>query len=69
MRNILAELRGLFRREVESREMDEELRDYLDRAAEARARTGMQPREARRSVRLEMGSVESLKDEISPFSA
>jgi predicted permease len=65
MRNILAELRGLFRREAESREMDEELRDYLDRAAEARVRTGIEPREARRSVRLEMGSVESLKDEIS----
>ena len=65
MRNILADLRGLFRREAESREMDEELRDYLDRAAEARVRTGIEPREARRSVRLEMGSVESLKDEIS----
>src|SRR6185369_2503214 len=64
MRNLLAELRGLFRRETESREMDEELRDYLDRATEARVRTGLQPREARRSVRLEMGSVESLKDKI-----
>src|SRR6185369_3499109 len=67
MRNLRGRLRCLFRREAENREMDEELRDYLDRATEARTRAGMQPREAARSVRLEMGSVELLRDEIRRF--
>src|SRR5438067_6687439 len=64
MGSLWAGVRALFRREAESREMDEELRDYLDRAAEAATRAGLTAEEARRSARLQMGSVEGLKDEI-----
>jgi predicted permease len=45
-------------------EMDEELRGYLDAAAKDKIRSGMNHEEALRAARVEMGSVEAVKDEI-----
>ena len=50
------------KRETEQ-DMDDELRVFLDAAAEQKISAGMSEAEARRAARLEMGSIESVKDE------
>jgi len=60
MHNILAGLRSLFRRGEESREMDEELRDYLNRSVEDKLRRGRSAREAR----VELASFEPVKESM-----
>ncbi len=59
-------LRALFRKENASNELDEELRGYLQAAAEDKMRRspGMTPAEALRAARLEMGSMEAVKEEV-----
>jgi predicted permease len=57
-------LRALLHRRQTERDMDEELRAFLDAAAERRMRRGMPEAEARRAARVEMGSMEAVKDEI-----
>ena len=44
--------------------MDDELRAYLDAAVEQKVRGGMSRTEARRAARVEMGSMEAVKEEI-----
>src|SRR3954452_2810497 len=61
-RNIAGGLRSLFRKEQVSRELDEELRAYQDMAIEERMKDGMSRKEARRTVRLERGSLEVSKE-------
>ena len=53
----------LHRREAEQ-EMDEELRAFLQASAERKVQAGMSATEANRAARVEMGSVESVKEEI-----
>jgi putative ABC transport system permease protein len=53
----------LHRRETEQ-DMDAELRAFLDASAERKMRAGMSEAEARRAARIEMGSMESVKEEI-----
>jgi putative ABC transport system permease protein len=56
--------RNLFaRREVE-RDLDQELRSYVDLLTEEKIRAGMSPDEARRAARAEAGSMEHIKDEV-----
>jgi predicted permease len=62
LRNLGSGLRSLFRKEQVNRELDEELRSYLEMAAEEKIRRGMSPREARRAVRLEHGHVDTTKE-------
>ncbi len=64
IRNLASGLRALFRKEQVEQEMDEELRAYLDAAVKEKMRAGMTHAEARRAARVEMGSVESVKEEI-----
>jgi len=64
LRHLAGGLRAVFRRQRAEREMDEELRDYLDAAAKDKMRSGMSPEDARRAARVEMGSLEAVKDEI-----
>jgi hypothetical protein len=45
-------------------EMDEELRGYLEASAKDKMRSGMTEEQAQRSARVEMGSVEAVKEEI-----
>jgi predicted permease len=44
------------------RELDEELTGFLEMAAEEKIKSGMSPEDARREVRLEMGSPEAAKE-------
>src|SRR5580765_661099 len=62
MRSLAAGLRSLFRREQVDRELDEELTGFLEMATEEKIKSGMSLEDARREVRLEMGSPEVAKE-------
>jgi putative ABC transport system permease protein len=64
LRNLASGLRALFRKKQVEREMDEELRGYLDAAAKDKMRSGMGYEQALRAARVEMGSVDAVKEEI-----
>jgi predicted permease len=57
-------LRALFHRREAEQEMDEELRAFLQASAERKMQAGMSTTEAHRAARVEMGSVESVKEAI-----
>src|SRR5438105_14565365 len=63
-RNFANGLRSLFRKERVERELDEELRSFLDMAAEEKMKHGMRRKDALRAVRLERGNLEVTKEEI-----
>src|SRR5947207_5814465 len=63
-RNFAAGLRALFRKEPAEREMDEELRGYLEAAVKDKMRSGTSREAALRSARVEMGSLDAVKEEI-----
>src|SRR5215470_526045 len=56
-------LRSLFRRAQADQELDDELRDHLERKTEEYVAKGMAPEEAHRRVRLDLGGVERVKEE------
>ncbi len=64
LRNLAGGLRGLFRKARVEREMDEELRGYLDAAMNEKVRRGMTRDQALRAARIEMGGAESVKEQI-----
>jgi predicted permease len=64
LKNFVAGLRRLLARRMHDREMDEELRAYIDAAVEEKMRAGMSRETALRKTRIEMGSPEAVKDEI-----
>src|SRR5271157_4910461 len=63
-RNLTSGLRALFHKEEVEQEMDEELRGFLDAAVKEKMRSGMSQDEALRTARVEMGSVDAVKEEI-----
>src|SRR5271170_4217841 len=68
LRNFLSGVRSLFRKEREDREMDEELRSYLESATQEKMRRGLCRAEALRSARIEMGGVENVKEKVRAVS-
>ncbi len=56
-------LRSLFRRRQADRELDDELRDHVERKAEEYVAKGLPLKEARRQALLEMGGIEKRKEE------
>jgi predicted permease len=56
-------LKALFRRKRVDFELDEELRDHLERKTEEYVAKGFAPKEARRRAVLEMGGIEKRKEE------
>jgi predicted permease len=64
LRSLADGFRALFRRQQTEREMDEELRGYLDAAVQEKMRAGMSPEEALREARVGMGSLEAVKEEV-----
>ena len=62
LRNIAAGLRSLVQKKRADRELDEELRGFMDMAAEDSMKQGRSPNDACRDVRLERGSLESAKE-------
>jgi putative ABC transport system permease protein len=64
LRNIASGLRSLFRKEHVDRELDEELRTYLEMEAAAKMKQGMNHEDAVRAVRLERGNLELTKEVV-----
>jgi predicted permease len=64
LRNIADGLRSIFRKERVETELDEELRGFLEMAAEEKMKLGMSHKEALRAVRLERGSLETTKEVV-----
>src|ERR1700719_4428973 len=64
VRSMANGLRSLFRKERVEGELDEELRGFLDMAAEEKMKQGMSRKEALRAVRLERGNLEVTKEVV-----
>jgi predicted permease len=64
LRSFLTGLGSLFHKERKSQEMDEELRSYLEAAVEEKMRSGISYPEALRAAKVEMGSMEAVKQQI-----
>src|SRR3954463_4190207 len=64
MRSFLAGLRTFFRRDAVERELEDELRHYLELSTEERIAAGLPPDAAARAARVEMGSVEATKERV-----
>jgi putative ABC transport system permease protein len=61
---VVAGICALARKKRNERDLDDELRDYLNTAVEQKVAAGMTRSEARRAVRVEIGSVEAVKDYV-----
>jgi putative ABC transport system permease protein len=66
---LRALVRNLLRPAARERELDEELRAYVDMAVQARVAAGMGAAEARRSVMAQMGKVDTVKEEVRAVRA
>lgn len=64
LRNLIAGLRALIRKRQTEQEMNQELRDYLEAAIQDKVRSGLTSEEARRVAKVEMGSMDSVKEQI-----
>src|SRR6266481_8414453 len=64
LRSLSDGLRSLLGKERVEGELDEELRGFLEMAAEEKMKAGMSRKDALRAVRLERGSVEVAKDVV-----
>ena len=62
LRRLADGLNRLLRRRRVEQELDEELQSYLDFSVEAKVRAGMSSDDARRAARVELGSIEAVKD-------
>lgn len=62
--NIASGIRGLFRKKNAESEIDDEVRGYLQASAAAKMKAGMSRADAMRAARLEMGSVEGVKEDV-----
>jgi putative ABC transport system permease protein len=62
-------LRGAFTRPRVERELDEELRAYLDQLADEKRAAGMDAAAAARAARIELGGLEQVKEEIREATA
>jgi putative ABC transport system permease protein len=66
---LRALLRNLLRPSARERELDEELRAFVDLAMADKQAGGMGAAEARRAVAIEMGNVEAVKEEVRAVRA
>jgi hypothetical protein len=64
LRSLSDGLRSLFRKEQVEGELDEELRDFLEMAAEEKMKQGISRKDALRAARLERGSLEVTKEVV-----
>ena len=61
MKNLF---RNVFNKQRSDRELDDELRSYVEILAEEKIRHGMNPEEAHRTARIELGGVEHVKEDV-----
>ncbi len=61
--------RNLFQRPRVERELDDELRTYVEQLTAEKRHAGMAEEEARRAARIEMGGLEQVKEEVRSLQA
>ena len=61
---VIGGLRGLLQKNRSEQELDDELREYLERVTEEKVSSGMSRDAAVRAARVEIGSVEAVKDRV-----
>ncbi len=64
VRELIAGVRSLLRRNDAESDLDDEVRHYLEMATQERIRAGMPPADAERAARLDLGGVEAVKEEV-----
>ncbi|MGH9161698.1 MAG: ADOP family duplicated permease [Vicinamibacteraceae bacterium] len=64
LRRLVGGLGALLRRDRMERELDEELRAYLEASSEAKVRAGVKREEAIRAAWIESGGIEAAKDRV-----
>ena len=62
-------LRNTFVKRQDDRELDAEVRGYTEMLAEEKMRQGMNPEEARRAARIELGGIEQVKEDVREVRA
>jgi predicted permease len=67
LRALIAGLRALVSRRRNDRDLDDEVRHYLEMATREHVRAGMSPAAAERAARLEIGGVEVVKEDVRRF--
>src|SRR5579862_5522732 len=56
--------RNIFAKEKTDRDLDAEVRSYCDLLAQEKIREGLDPQEARRAARIELGGIEQVKEDV-----
>jgi len=56
--------RNLLRKRQRDDELDAEVRGYVDMLADEKMRDGMEPEDARRAARIELGGIEQVKEQV-----
>jgi putative ABC transport system permease protein len=64
LRRFIGGFRGLFRKTRMEQELDAELREFLETAVEQKIQAGLSQEAAIRAARMELGSVEAVKDRV-----
>jgi putative ABC transport system permease protein len=64
LRVVLARLRGMFDRDSRERDLAEELASHVELHMDDNLRSGMAPEEAVRAARIQLGSIESIKEGV-----
>src|SRR5277367_5021550 len=57
-------LRNTFGKRRNDRELDDEVRSYVDLLTVEKMREGMNPEDARRTARIELGGIEQVKEQV-----
>ena len=63
MQRFIGGLKSLLGGRRVEQDLDEEVQAYLDSSIEAKVRAGMTPEDARRAARVELGSIEAVKEQ------
>jgi hypothetical protein len=64
LQNFISGLKALFHKDKQSLEMDEELNGFLEAATQEKIRAGLSATDAMRAARVEMGSIETVKEKV-----
>ena len=67
MRSLTSGLRTLFRKEDVERDLDDEVQQYLELAAQEHIRAGLTRDAALRAARIELGGVETTKEQVRSY--
>src|SRR5882757_5350409 len=64
LKNLISGTKALFHNQQRSQDMDEELLAFQQASAQEKIRNGLSPHEAQRAARIEMGSIETVKEKV-----